>query len=719
MQVREREKEDRRDWIIVLLILLFGFLCILFASGWALRLTPSWRLDSNMESNLDPNGDFLTNKPIDFYEPLDPSILTQPVWADVFLTPGALFETRTPVSQANTPVGTNTPASTLVYSPTAVNITNTPTVIGAIPTNTPIYFPPPPSTNTPKPSADLEITKDDMISSYVPGNAVTYTITVRNNGPRNVTGAVVTDTFDTTRLNSITWTCAYTGGASSTCTGSGNINDTVNLPNSATIVYTVTANISGSASGDLVNTASVGLPAGYTDPIPGNNSATDTDTVTTVSADLSITKTDVPTSTTYTPGGSITYSIVVSNPGASTTAVTGATVTDTFDTTRLNTITWTCAYTGGASSACAGTGNINDSVNLPIGGTVTYTVGANINSGATGNLVNTATVGAPVGVFDPDTGNNTATDIDTAAPVADLSITITDNATTYEAGAIKLLPNVPPYAYIITISNAGPSNVTGATVSNVFPNGNIDTTFIAWGWTCTPSVGASCSAALGLGNLNNQSVDLNSGASVTFYLAVRTASSPVGDLVNTATVTAPGGVTDAPGNNSATDTDTPIVSSGTTYGNIGTGPGGGITTLPQNTTIILTLSSPVTKGHSGIDIIYYEEPNGIGIFMDRIVLEISDGSNWFTILNWGDGSGNAGTNINIPLPPFPLTNPSTCINEDDNCEIDATLLYGGTGITIDIDAMSWIPSGTYQYIRIKTPATDPDGAGIDGIYVVP
>ncbi len=45
-------------------------------------------------------------------------------------------------------------------------------------------------------------------------------------------------------------------------------------------------------------------PAGVTDPTPGNNSATDSDTLA-ASADLAITKTDGVT--TATPGGSVTY----------------------------------------------------------------------------------------------------------------------------------------------------------------------------------------------------------------------------------------------------------------------------------------------------------------------------------------------------------------------------------------------------------------------------
>ena len=94
MQTREREGRD--SIILIILILLLGFICIILASGWALRFAPSWRLPANMNSNLNPNSAFLTGRPVSFIEPLDPAILTNPVWIDVFLTPGASFETRTP-----------------------------------------------------------------------------------------------------------------------------------------------------------------------------------------------------------------------------------------------------------------------------------------------------------------------------------------------------------------------------------------------------------------------------------------------------------------------------------------------------------------------------------------------------------------------------------------------------------------------------------------------
>ena len=159
------------------------------------------------------------------------------------------------------------------------------------------------------------------------------------------------------------------------------------------------------------------------DPNAANNSATDTDTLT-PQADLAITKTDGVT--TATPGGSVTYTITASNAGPSN--ATGATVADTFPASL--TCTWTCAGAGGGTCTASGSGNINDTVNLPSGGSVTYTASCTISAAATGTLSNTATVTAPAGVTDPTPGNNSATDSDTLAASADLAITKTDGVTT-------------------------------------------------------------------------------------------------------------------------------------------------------------------------------------------------------------------------------------------------------------------------------------------------
>ena len=195
------------------------------------------------------------------------------------------------------------------------------------------------------------------MTTATPGGSVTYTITASNAGPSNATGATVADTFPASLT--CTWTCVGAGGGTCTASGSGNINDTVNLPAGGSVTYTASCTISAAATGTLTNTATVTAPAGVTDPTPGNNSATDTDTL---ARTAPTSRSPRPTaSRRATPGGSVTYTITASNAGPSN--ATGATVADTFPASL--TCTWTCVGAGGGTCTASGAGNINDTVNLP------------------------------------------------------------------------------------------------------------------------------------------------------------------------------------------------------------------------------------------------------------------------------------------------------------------------------------------------------------------
>ncbi|HEV8579624.1 MAG TPA: carboxypeptidase regulatory-like domain-containing protein [Thermoanaerobaculia bacterium] len=387
-------------------------------------------------------------------------------------------------------------------------------------------------TDTLTPQADLAVTKTDGVTTATPGGSVTYTITASNPGPSDAPGAMVADTFPAALT--CTWTCVGAGGGTCTASGSGNVNDTVNLPSGGSVTYTASCTISSGATGTLSNTATVAAPGGVTDPTPGNSSATDTDTLN-ASADLSITKTDGVT--TATAGGSVTYTITASNPGPSDAP--GAMVADTFS--AALTCTWTCAGAGGGTCTASGSGNVNDTVNLPAGGSVTYTASCTISPSATGSLSNTATVTAPGGVTDPTPGNDSATDIDGLGATADVAVTKTDGVTTATPGG--------SVTYTITASNSGPSDAPGSTVADTFPASLTCT------WTCAGAGGGTCTAS-GSGNIGD-TLNLPAGGSVTYTASCTISPSATGSLVNTATATAPGGVTDpTPGNNSATDTDT-------------------------------------------------------------------------------------------------------------------------------------------------------------------
>ena len=374
--------------------------------------------------------------------------------------------------------------------------------------------------------ADLSISKTDGTPTAVPGSTTTYAIVVANAGPSAVTNAPVADALPAP-ITSATWTCAASVGSScGAASGSGNIVSTVSLLAGGTATYTLVATISPAAAGSLANTATVTAPVGVTEINPANNTATDTDTLT-PQVDLSITKTDGVL--TLAPGVGTTYTIVATNAGPSDAP--GATVADTFP-AAITSATWVVAYAGGASGPGSGSGNINALVNLPHGGTATFTVTAATSSSATGNLTNMATVAPPSGVTDTNLSDNAATDTDTLVPSADLAVVKTGPATAVPGG-----PNV---VFTTVVTNNGPSDAQAVQVTDPLPAG---LTFVSATAPCNVS-GFPCT----LGTVA-------AGASVNFTstYAIPSSYPAPAPIVNTATVSSP--TSDpTPGNDSSTAT---------------------------------------------------------------------------------------------------------------------------------------------------------------------
>ena len=126
----------------------------------------------------------------------------------------------------------------------------------------------------------LAVSKTDGQTSTTAGSETSYTITLTNNGPGDITvvNATVNDTMAET-LSSVFWTCAGVGGAvCGNANGSGDINTTVTVPLGGVITITVNATISADFSGTLSNTVTVGLPANIQNTL--SSSATDETTVT-------------------------------------------------------------------------------------------------------------------------------------------------------------------------------------------------------------------------------------------------------------------------------------------------------------------------------------------------------------------------------------------------------------------------------------------------------
>ena len=259
------------------------------------------------------------------------------------------------------------------------------------------------SDTTPITGADLSITKTDGKTTAPIGGPVVYTITASNAGPNAVSGAKVADTFVASLTCS--WTCSGTGGGTCAGSGSGSINDsTVNLPVGASVIYTANCTVAGNASGSLTNTATVATPSGVADPTPGNNTATDTDTLI-FASDISVLLND---SRNYVQlGESLNYVIEVSNTGPATAQIN---VSDSLP-AQLIGGSWVCSGTAGVTCS-NGTGNLlSSNASVPAGGKATYVYSATVGTAGNDLLGNTASASL-IGATDPTPANNSATDND-------------------------------------------------------------------------------------------------------------------------------------------------------------------------------------------------------------------------------------------------------------------------------------------------------------------
>ncbi len=314
-----------------------------------------------------------------------------------------------------------------------------------------------PTATHPPNIVDLSVTITNNTTNSIPGTNTAYTLQVINNSPVAVSNAQVLDAFPSI-LQNVTWNCiASSGSACQSPNGLGNIDTRLNLAPSGTANFSISATIVPTATGPLINSASVVMPPGITDPDTSNNQAMDTDGLT-PTINLSISKTD--NRSTIEPGETLTYAVVVANSGPS--AVIGLGVTDYFSDALTN-ISWECVASSGSSCAVSGvkTGDISTEVNLNPAGSATFTINASVINSAIGVLTNTASLISPI---NPAVNNKTATDTTNIVPKANLSVSVSAPPSATLSTEVTLT---------ITITNQGPSNVTGLTLVDGLPTGSV------------------------------------------------------------------------------------------------------------------------------------------------------------------------------------------------------------------------------------------------------
>ncbi len=235
-------------------------------------------------------------------------------------------------------------------------------------------------------------------------------------------------------------------------------------------------------------------------------------------ANLSVTKDDGIDY--YLQGGTLTYTIVVTNSGPSD--VNGAVVADNIPPQVLN-WEWVCSGATGGATGCdgygPGNGNFTDTVNLPVNSSITYTVNVNIQPAATGTLTNTVTVTPPTGVIETDPSDNSDTDIDRDAI---LSIDKDDGLTTVAPGSL--------ITYTLDIQNVGAQNLTSVLVTDTLP-GEVTFQSAVPAPTTAPPFGTPG------GTLTWSGISLASGASTTIQVTVRVNDNATGPtILNAVTV---------------------------------------------------------------------------------------------------------------------------------------------------------------------------------------
>ncbi|MDQ3282017.1 MAG: DUF11 domain-containing protein [Acidobacteriota bacterium] len=375
------------------------------------------------------------------------------------------------------------------------------------------------------PDADVSVTVSDSPDPVGPDGNITYTVTVANAGPDAATN-VTLSSFGSNNLRFVSasvpagWNCtlpaAGTQTTSYTCT-------IASFASGANSVFTFVMQADDALIGNADTTIQFGFSANssVSDPVPANNSETESTFYDVANANLGVTASDAPDP--VNAGSNITYTGAVTNAGPD--AATSVTLTIPLATSLLFQ-----SISGPAGFACTtpavgANGTITCTIaSLANGANVPFTVVAQVNpsvaSGPDGIVQQGFLIGASTN--DPTGTNNTLT-VNTAylTPDANLAITNTDAPDPVVTNA-----NV---TYTITLTNNGPDAATNVTMTDTLSPGS---TF----QSVTPAAGFNCTtpAVNSTGTVTCTAASFANGATATFTIVAK-ATAASGSIGNTAT----------------------------------------------------------------------------------------------------------------------------------------------------------------------------------------
>ena len=362
-------------------------------------------------------------------------------------------------------------------------------------------------------AADLELTKVAEAPSAIAGTTTAWLLTLTNRGPATATGVTLHD-----RLPEGATVATVTPGG--TCVGAGRDVDCAfgDLAPTDSVTVRVVASIAPDVLGELRNAATA--DAATPDPDAANNSASAPVPVT---ARTNVRITKRAQSPDVVAGADLTYRLRVVNDGPSVART--VVVTDRLPAGLTTPISAPgCTVTGLDLACVLGTLAPGEERVLD----VTARVGPAV--GADDEIVNTATVSTSTPDADPSDDSDTETV--NAVARADLQVTKSGPAAAGAGDAV---------AYVVTVTNAGPSDAAGVSLADTLPAELDDVTFTPATTDCSID-GRRAGCLIGL---------LPAGESRSFTITgTIDPDTPAGTIVNRAEVDADTSDPE-PGNNAA------------------------------------------------------------------------------------------------------------------------------------------------------------------------
>ena len=370
-------------------------------------------------------------------------------------------------------------------------------------------------------TADLTLSKSAPSSASI-GSGFSYTLVVGNNGPNTANGVVLTDNLP----GEVAFGSVSSGQGG--CSGGGTVSCSLGSIRPGQTV-TVTIDVTAQSAGTATNSASVS--GKEPDPNTGNNAASAS---TQIISGVDLTVAGSVTPDAVSPGGNLTYHVVVKNFGRQNAQGVQASLAlpDRATVVSSTPSQGSCARGGPGVQCSLGT----------LGSLGSASVDLVLRSNVPGDLPVTAT--ATSEGTDANPANNAATIVGAVAEPFDLRISM--KATPAKVGKGEWI------TYTITATNAGPGAATGVKLVDRLPDA---VSFVS----CTVTPGECTSTSfLAVAAQTVQAAVGRLGAGDSARITILARVTTLGRAVNSVAVSGRGEGSTLLGNNESTAT-TPII----------------------------------------------------------------------------------------------------------------------------------------------------------------